>query len=177
MWKWPGPSGEAKQNWWESTNKILTSFFSAHPPPHTHPMYVLEFNTVMKWMEHRVPALCALPSVGSAKEGVMRAYRVPFALGFAGTLCEGSVSWSWLIWNYISQNPLFPRSQGNCRKKRSRSHSLQKCQWWNVEITWKVLKEVSLHSVFPVSASSADQKHPKFPTILLADHPQKQWCP
>lgn len=37
----------------------------------------------------------------------MRAYRVPFALGSAGTLCEDSVSWSWLIWNYISQNPLF----------------------------------------------------------------------
>lgn len=51
--------------------------------------------------------LRALPSRGLAQEGVMRAYCVPFALGSAGTLFEGSISWNWLIWNYISQNPLF----------------------------------------------------------------------
>lgn len=78
----------------------------------------------------------------------------------------------------------FSRSLGYRRKKRSRSHSPQKCQWWNVEITWKVLKEASLFSLvpaytqsFPLSASSADQQRPKFPTIAFADQPQKQWCP
>lgn len=67
----------------------------------------------------------------------------------------------------------FSRSLGYCRKKRSRSHSPQKCQWWNVEITWKVLKEASLFSLVP----ACTQSFPCLPAVLTSSAPSSQPYP
>lgn len=62
----------------------------------------------------------------------------------------------------------FPHCLGCCRKKRSRNYSPQKCQWWSVEITWKVLKEASLFSLVPAGT----QSFPCLPAVLTSSTPR-----
>lgn len=125
MWKWPGPSGEVKQNWWESTNKDegnsqllwwggsnqeLPSFSYPLWPPFPLPsvtqytflswtQWWTEWNTECLPSKHySVP----FQAGGWPRKGLFE----PTAYAFKDTL-RAQFHWSWLIWNYISQNPLF----------------------------------------------------------------------